>query len=335
MQSPCPLRHDNRQFIIPGLLETDQPPGLPKAGFDKAAALAFKVAFTGFVPRHVMSEMIVERNEDIENDLVWQYGALLSSNDANTHARALMQVDYQARELTIWVQGRDAKDYLLILRDLLLRILTRLTMQTAEWIRLPRAALLESPLRIHDSEDWAGYTQIIASLKKGKTTFTSPKGWEYDLAKVAMLYVKPDNAAQSGQSAPSVHHGDNHYYDQRSNGSGNQYQNLANTSVGESAIQADRIKDSFNTHHSDPQVAALLAQLLAEIQKISHQTNPQQAEALNDDAQQLLTETQRTNPRQHWYQASLTGLADAAKKLGEVGAPILDLVEKLKNLLGS
>lgn len=46
-----------------------------------------------------------------------------------------------------------------------------------------------------------------------------------------------------------------------------------------------------------------------------------------------LTETQRETPRRHCYQASLTGLGDAAKKLGEVGAPLLDLVEKLKNLL--
>ena len=58
-----------------------------------------------------------------------------------------------------------------------------------------------------------------------------------------------------------------------------------------------------------------------------------QVAAIANDAQQLLAETQRPEPRLHWYHASLPGIVNAAQKLGEVGVPLLDLVEKLKTAL--
>jgi hypothetical protein len=332
-----PLRHASDQFIIPGLLETDQPPGLKRAGFDKAVALAYKTAFTGFVPRHVMSEMIVERNADIEGELVWQYGVMLQSHDPA--ARSLVVVDYQARELAIWVQGSGAKDYLLILRNVLLQILTRLTMQTTELIRLPRSALLDQRSAFDALDDWAVYQQIEANLKSGAQSFISAKGLTYDLPKVAGLYVK--NAI--AQAPTTVSH---HYYAGRQNinqapggAAGDKSVNIQDSTVYGDITIADQIRSSFNqANQSNTELASALANMLEEIRQLNESVPAAQARHVNtitECFERLLEETQREKPAMRWYQASLDGIKHAALAIGAPAQPLLTLVEKVRAILGA
>jgi C-terminal of Roc, COR, domain/Ras of Complex, Roc, domain of DAPkinase len=133
------LPQDYTQLIIPSLLPTGTPALLSTAGLVKSKALAYKLAFNGFVPRHVMPEMIVEQNEAIWKNLVWQNGVLLQQR--TTQSLALLQVDYQARELVIFVKGLHGKEYLEVLREALKKILARLTLGYEEKIRLPSSAL--------------------------------------------------------------------------------------------------------------------------------------------------------------------------------------------------
>lgn len=218
-----PLRHDKTRYIIPGLLETDLPANIASANFDQSQALAYKISFTGFVPRHVMPELIVERNEEIINDLVWQYGALLQHRTLG--ARAWMQVDYQAREMTIWVSERNAREYLAILRDALLSILSRLTLEKREWIRLPAAALLSSTLHFEQAPDWAVYQQIESYIQRGDQTFISETGREYDLSKLARFYLPTTPAGET---------------------MGNATINITGSTITGNVTAADSIQDSFN-----------------------------------------------------------------------------------------
>ena len=325
------LRHDSNQFIIPGLLETDQPPSLKQAKFDQSQALAFKIAFTGFVPRHVMPEMIVERNADIEGDIVWQYGVLLKTSDPA--ARARVEVDYQARELSIWVQGSGAKDYLLILRNCLLQILARLNMKVTEWARLPRSALLGERMSFDESEDWAVYQQIESYLKDGANSFISAKGAKYDLHKVAGLYVK--NAAQQVGGDTYQFFGGRQNFNRAGGGSaGNKEINITDATVNGSITIADQMQASLNTTtNHNPELANLLQQLLSEIKSLNAKIPATQVAAIAEEALQLQAESQRTEPRRRLYQAHIDGITDEAQKLGQGGQAVLALAAQLKTLL--
>jgi GTPase SAR1 family protein len=186
-----PLRGDEGQLVIPGLLETDLPAGVAAVGFNQAQALAYKINFNDFVPRHVVPELIVLHNTEIIGELVWQYGALLQHPEMQ--AKAWIQVDYSTRELSIWAQERNAKEYLAILRHSLLKILARLTLSLRESIRLPKSALSPAQARFDVNEDWAVYQQIEAYIKRGDKTFVSETGHEYDLTSIAKAYLVPDS----------------------------------------------------------------------------------------------------------------------------------------------
>ena len=113
--------------------------------------------------------------------------------------------------------------------------------------------------------------------------------------------------------------------------------NIHGGTVHGPVVIADKLKNSFNTttnHNANPELAALLQQLLAEIQNLNTKVPAAQVAAMAEEAQQLVTESQRPEPRKHWYQASLTGIVNAAQKLGEVGGPLLELAVQLKTELG-
>ena len=84
-----------KTLIIPALLSGNQ----PDISSYKANALAFELAFTAFLPRHIMSELIVTRHAEIVaingKQLVWQYGVVLQKD----YTQALLLVDYHTRKL--------------------------------------------------------------------------------------------------------------------------------------------------------------------------------------------------------------------------------------------
>jgi hypothetical protein len=326
------LPHDADRFIIPALLETDQPKGLQAAQFDKTQSLAYKIAFTGFVPRHVMSEFIVENNEAIENELVWQYGVLLKHRELA--ARAIAQVDFQARELSIWVVGRDAREYLGHLRDDLKRILSRLTMKYEELIRLPQSAMIGGQLPPQD-DDWGSYAQIESYLRDGARSFISTRGFKYDLPILAGMYVKNGQKSTGGDTY-YISGGDNKFNHTEGDMTGDKNFTMHGGTINGPVNLGDNATDSFNTttnNSTNPELAKLLQQMLAEIQALNAKVPAAQVAAIDEDAQQLLTESQRAQPRTHWYQASVGGIVDAAQKLGEVGAPLLEVAQQVKSFL--
>lgn len=244
------MRGNDEEFIIPSLMEPAPPIESAVVRFNKADALAFKATFASIVPRHVLPEMIVERNDEIvveendekiQKDLVWQYGVMLASCDSNTQARALLQVDYQARELTIWTHGRDNMVYLQDLRRELLRILKRLAIEPIEMIRLPRKALQETAPLLLESEDWAGYTQLFANLKRGKTSFISLKGWEYDLSEVTLFF-----GLDATVTGPEVKNPVQYNIYQFGTDGSTKNVNIIGSTLGGSATLVDQLHDSFH-----------------------------------------------------------------------------------------
>jgi hypothetical protein len=142
-----PLPSNRKTLIIPELLPTAQP---KNTLLEKQGALVFEFVFRGFLPRHIMPELIVNRHEEIVRQIVWQRGVLLKSKQYQ--AQALLQVDYHERVLSIWVHERDAKDYLSLLNDEVLKIIGRLDLDYEERVELPISACINHSTAVHTLE---------------------------------------------------------------------------------------------------------------------------------------------------------------------------------------
>ena len=312
------LPHDNkRTLIIPALLPSDQ----PKYEFDTSGSLAFEFVFRGFLPRHVLPEMIVCRHEEIVKETVWQHGVLLRHRELQ--ATALVRADYHERTLSIRVRGRDAKDYLHLLRDEALDILARLQIDYEEKIELPldTAIDLDASIPPLQSPEKADYQQLLNSMKRGMFRFPGNKH-VYDLQKVLGL-ILPDEKF-------------NLYV-----GGNMQQTNLfGNTLNNSPVVAAENITDSFNRLASarlDDGIKSALTELLNEIKSLNSKVpaaQTQHLEDLSNDAKALVAESARPEPRAARYKISLEGIKEAAQTLGKIAEPILSIVQKIGGLLG-
>lgn len=326
-----PLPNDRNTLIIPELLPTDQPRDIPFEKF-KQGALAFEFVFRGFLPRHIMPELIVNHNEEIVNNIVWQRGVALKNK--NYKSQALLQVDYHERVLSIWVKGGDARDYLSLLNNEVLQILGRLELDYKEWIALPLSACISDKPLIR-SEEKAPYRQILAFARKGERVYISESGLEYDLGKVLGVILSKDEQVKAGiinniygdyvgeKAVSSISFGDN--------------AQITNSPV--SAITAEKIEHSFNSlkeSKADDTVKVLLEQLLTEIKTLNTKVPADKAPAIENMAKRadtLVTESKSATPDKEWYQLSFKGIKEAALAIGEAAKPVLDVAEKLSPLL--
>ena len=180
------LPQDREQIIIPALLPSDIKPH----HFDTASALEFHYQFESFLPRHVISELIVESHTDIAKqdgeDIVWQHGVLLHNRRHNS--TALIQADYHFRRLTIWLtRSAQVADFLAVLRDKVERIVSRIDIKYRQNIRLPQEAQMEPGSILQDSET-GDFQQIVAMRNDGQTLYWSPSGTKYVISKLLGLF---------------------------------------------------------------------------------------------------------------------------------------------------
>jgi GTPase SAR1 family protein len=197
------LPRDPDQLIIPALLPSD----IKRHDFDIANALEFHYQFESFLPRHLISELIVECHEDIaiinEQDIVWQHGALLHNETHRT--QALVQADYHFRRLSIWLtRSPTTPDFLAVLRNRVARIVKRIDIKYAQNIRLPREALLDSgslPLE----QEWADFTQILTMRNKNRQIYDHPSGSEYNINKILGLFEPQTSQTGGGNTTINIH----------------------------------------------------------------------------------------------------------------------------------
>lgn len=322
-----PLRGSDKTVIIPELLPTDQPKNIP---FNESGALAFEFVFRGFLPRNVMPELIVGRYEEIEKDqsdkdIVWQRGVLLKHQTLD--ALALLKVDYHERVLSIRVQGRDAKDYLMILNDEMLRILSRMNLDYEERVELPLVACIDPPVGISAAEK-ANYRQLLNSVKHGNFTFYG-ESLRYDLKKVFGIIMSEAQQAKEGITINGNVGGINM--------SDHSIQVGDNVNVGNGSFVSGAIQNSFNSlqnYQGDAQTRRLLEQLLATIMELNAKVPDSPAvQDISEDAETLVKEVQRDPPRKERIGVSLNGIAEAAKTLGETAKPLWELAEQLSRVL--
>ena len=169
------------ELVIPALLA----PAQPEHDFRPEGALAFRLNFGGFLPRHILPALIVEHFQDIAivtgREIVWQNGVLFRPK-RRPESEAFVSANYHTRTLDILVKGPDANLYLGVIRDSILR-----TLETMPQLRFEELIELRPGMRLHadgpsrDTPVWMPYRIIWTALKNKLTSVPGPDGHLYDM----------------------------------------------------------------------------------------------------------------------------------------------------------
>ncbi|POZ51526.1 GTP-binding protein [Methylovulum psychrotolerans] len=323
-----PLSRDT--LMIPELLPSDQPADIP---FNVIGRLLFEFVFRGFLPRHVMPELIVRRHEEIVGNVVWQRGVLLKHK--TYRAQALIQADYHERVLSVAVQGREAKEYLDLLHDEVVQILARLSgLDVEKRLELPASACLGQPPEPFIPEK-VNYQQVLNHIRNGTYTFIGNNN-TYNLHKVLGLVVpKAGLAGLAGVTSLYI----GKFINGDHNGN-NIRQELKNSTVYGSVIAAATVTDCLNTTLPDSKATEehkqLFEALLTAIQTLNAQISPAEAvplEKLANRAETLVKASQSIPPDTESFAFSLSGIKATAQTLGKPAEPVRKIADQLAAVL--
>jgi hypothetical protein len=101
-------------------------------------------------------------------------------------------------------------------------------------------------------------------------------------------------------------------------------------------VVANKIKDSFNkadTSNTSDELKGLLKNLATTVGKMSEQLPKEKAEQVANDLLALTNEATSESPRRRWWELSLDGIREAARAVGDIGTPVLTVIEKLLPIL--
>lgn len=111
---------------------------------------------------------------------------------------------------------------------------------------------------------------------------------------------------------------------------------LDNTTIHGNFVVANSIKNSFNQAHSadiPDDLKTTLKDLTIAVGKMSENLQDETAKQVARDLETLTAEATSSSPRKQWWELSIEGLKKAAKDVGEIGKPVLEMVAKLVPIL--
>lgn len=119
--------------------------------------------------------------------------------------------------------------------------------------------------------------------------------------------------------------------------------NIGNINIGENAkvgdiVLASEIQKSLNKTESANiplELKETLNQLAEAVNVMNNSLPSEQAEKAAGDLVAILNEARKSKPNKEWYSVSIKGLITAAKKLNELGDPVVKLAKKVLSLLSS
>jgi len=109
------FRIDKKRILIPDLLQVQE----PKIDFDFEASLRFRLDYD-FLPKSIIPRFMVKKHKEIKGELRWRTGVVLKSDVFA--ATAVIRADVAAKRIYIFVNGRQRRDYLTVLRSVFLEI---------------------------------------------------------------------------------------------------------------------------------------------------------------------------------------------------------------------
>ncbi len=150
----------------------------------------------------LMPNLIVSRHKEIVEDqygkqLVWQQGVILASQ--LYQAKARLQVDYMQRRLYLWVQGKQLRGYLAVLRHEIYQLLKPIKgLIFSENVVLPAFARIDQSIfTVHkEQREKAPYNRLIKEAARGLSVTTSDAGIDYNLQKVMGFIMTTEKQQQ-------------------------------------------------------------------------------------------------------------------------------------------
>ncbi|MCI5160182.1 MAG: hypothetical protein D3906_17520, partial [Candidatus Electrothrix sp. AUS1_2] len=100
---------DDERVFIPQLFAVQE----PAFSFDDSNALRFVLHYENFLPASVMPRFIVNRHQEIQDELRWRNGVVLKN--ALLDARAAVRADNETRRIHIAVTGKERKVFLALI----------------------------------------------------------------------------------------------------------------------------------------------------------------------------------------------------------------------------
>jgi polyhydroxyalkanoate synthesis regulator phasin len=107
------------------------------------------------------------------------------------------------------------------------------------------------------------------------------------------------------------------------------------TIYGDFAV-AHSIKDSFNKITASAvsnELKELIKELAVAVGKMTQEMPKEQAEDVAEDLKNLVEQATREKPKRKWWSVSVAGLTQAAKNIGKIGEPVMDILERTVPLL--
>ncbi len=162
-------------ILVPDLLKVPE----PRFSFEYATALKFRLDYD-FLPRSVMPRFIVKLHQQIKKDLQWRTGVVLKHDQFD--ASAVVKADKEAKTISIWVHGKQRRDFFAAILFHLREInLSFEKLIVVERVPLPDNAKVAVP-----------YSHLLLLEQRGTENFLpegSPK--EYSVSKLLGSIQKP------------------------------------------------------------------------------------------------------------------------------------------------
>ena len=292
------------ELVIPALLPLEQ----PGHDFSPDGALSFRFDFGGFLPRNVLSSLIVEHFQDITNgrEIVWQNGVLLRPRPGRHDAEALVRADYHARRLGFSVKGSDAPVYLGMLRESV-----RATLETMPQLPFEEKVELRPDMRVEaigpaqtDDSDWIDYGIIQTAQRLGHATVVGREG-VYDMRRVlAAMPVRPD-----GRGSTTLIFDMRYSNQPRGSLMGDIFSNISNATI----INRSLLQNAFNKAKSE--TGEDTAEALRKVAEAVAQSGNKEAGELLDQFNEELAKTQ---PRKSLLKRSWENLVQVLPTIGAI-----------------
>mgnify|MGYP000143695207 CR=1 FL=1 len=109
-----------------------------------------------------------------------------------------------------------------------------------------------------------------------------------------------------------------------------------NATISGTLAVATSIENSFNQADSaniPNDLRFILKNLTIAVGKMSEQLSDEMAAEVARDLEKLTAEATHSSPSRKWWEVSIEGLTKAAKSVGEIGKPVLDLVAQIVPIL--
>ncbi len=295
---------------LPNAMPQDEPEGLDFP----ADALRFEYDYPE-LPESVITRFIVRTHEWIDGGRVWRWGVVLRQGEN----RALVRADVPNRRVEIFVDGPETtRVYLLAqIRGHLETIHKTFTRDGKEG---ESAFVVKAYIRPTAYPGLrVSFDDLLVLAKDGRRTKTEVwegKAIDLDVHMLLVGYTPPEEHKEMVKEL-----------------------NIYGDVIGSSIVQGSgntvnqQNQRSFNTPFN-PALAPLLEELTAAVEDMLSHLDDDTAQKAQKNLRRLQEELQEKSPDKAWYSVSIEGLKAAARNVGEIGAPVIMLADKILRLLG-